>query len=98
MLPSLPTPASAMFSSGLAMGGSGEQLVVQVLWLLFVVGWSLLVTVPVCLVLMVLGAHPCIGETPWSFSRLRSRRSTTDMCSSLQCGFLCVISMLTVYR
>ena len=66
LLPSLPAPATALFSRGLAMGGSSHQLITQLSWLVFVIGWTLLLTVPLCVVLMMLGVHPYTGAPPLS--------------------------------
>ena len=62
-MPSMPLQGAAMHSRGLFMGGGGHQLAVQLTWLMFVICWSLLFTLPVCVVLMMLGAHPCTGAT-----------------------------------
>lgn len=61
MLPSLPTTVAVQSSRGLTMGGYGQQLAVQIAWLLFIVCWSLTFTIPVCMVLRVLGVLPWIG-------------------------------------
>lgn len=50
------------------MGGNGQQLVVQLLWLVSIVCWSLLFTVPVCVVLQALGILVYAGvHTPAAF-------------------------------
>ena len=67
-MPSMPLQGAAMHSRGLFMGGGGHQLAVQLTWLMFVICWSLLFTLPVCVVLMMLGAHPCTGATVLSAS------------------------------
>ena len=69
LAPYQPSAAAANYSMGLAMGGGGQQLAVQLIWLLFLVGWSLAFAVPVCGVLHMLGVlHPWPGlAPPWRF-------------------------------
>lgn len=52
----MPSEASAKWSGGVALGGSGNQLAAQALWLAFNVTWSLLLVVPVTFVLRALGS------------------------------------------
>lgn len=101
LLPSLPTPDSAFFSNGLFMGGGGQQLAVQLMWLLFVMFWSLLFTVPVCLVLMVLEGHSCTGvpalvmasvvpQLPVRWKAMRCSRGKLWWCCWFCCGWGCL--------
>jgi hypothetical protein len=61
MLPTLPATAAVGYSRGLLMGGSGQQLVVQLAWLCFILCWTLTFTLPVCLVMRLLGVLPWTG-------------------------------------
>ena len=54
-LPGVPPQAAAAASAGVAFGGDGSQLGVQAVWLLFVLGWTAALVLPVCLGLQAFG-------------------------------------------
>ena len=65
LAPSKPSAAAANFSRGLAMGGDGQQLAVQLVGLLSLVCWTLVFTVPVCGVLHLAGAFDHSRKGPF---------------------------------
>ena len=54
-LPQLPSQKAAQFSAGFVYGGDGRQLVLQLVWLLLLLLWAAVTTVPLCLMLRSLG-------------------------------------------
>lgn len=54
-LPQLPSREAAVRSAGIVYGGDGKQLALQLVWLLLLVLWAAVVTVPLCLTLRSLG-------------------------------------------
>ena len=55
MLPMAPSDEASQISTGIVFGGNGSQLGLQLLWLLFILAWTITITVPLCLTLRSLG-------------------------------------------
>jgi ammonia channel protein AmtB len=51
----LPSKEAAQKSAGAFAGGDGMQLLLQFVWLLFILTWSIVITVPLCLTLRAIG-------------------------------------------
>ena len=50
-----PSRLAATRSAGVFFGGDGRQLAVQLLWLSFILLWTVVITVPLCLGLRSMG-------------------------------------------
>jgi ammonia channel protein AmtB len=55
LLPQLPSVAATHASAGLVFGGKGHQLALQLVWILLILAWSTVLTVPTCVTLRSLG-------------------------------------------
>jgi ammonia channel protein AmtB len=87
-LPSLPSREAVRHSAGLAFGGNTHQLIVQLVWLLIILLWSLVITVPMCLLLRSLG---CLRND----TNTTSRGASQTACSI---SFVCpMVAGLSLY-
>lgn len=65
----LPTAAAARVSAGVFIGGNGKQLLLQLLWLVLIIAWGTVCSVPLCLGLRAVGLlrsdpHPSANGVP----------------------------------
>lgn len=82
LLPVLPSPEAVQLSLGLLHKGNGRQLMIQLIWLLAVLVWTVLFTAPTIVTLWSVGVL-CVNNHEASGMRLMHAVHRRQLCVGL---------------